>query len=182
MSTTDPPADTLNGLKRATGRTLARACVIGDRTPGVAAVAVLARSLRLQAGLSTRELAARSGLARSTITRLEAAQLRPRRSMLAVLAVGLDPGRRRELLSRLVDAAGGDMAVDTPGWRRYRRRRVGRAVRNGALPVPAGLIRWAEEIGAQAGPRVALACLQQELTKGMNDDGPTTAAADPGIG
>ena len=115
--------------------------VMGDQPPGVTAVAALARSLRLEAGLSTRQLAVRSGLARSTITRLEAGQLRPRRSMLAVLAIGLDSGRPRELLGQLAGAAGADMAVDTPGWRRYRRRRVGRALRSGALPVPAEVAR-----------------------------------------
>jgi transcriptional regulator with XRE-family HTH domain len=185
---------------------------MGDQPAGVAAVAALARSLRLEAGLSTRLLAARSGLARSTITRLEAGQLRPRRSMLAVLAVGLDPGRPRELLDQLAAAAAGDMAEDTPGWRRYRRRRVGRALRSGALPLPAEvarrirmhraadealrqvaalqrqpdfmgdlkvaemadeLIRRAEGIRAQAGPRMTVASLQRQLTEGMDDGGPT---------
>jgi transcriptional regulator with XRE-family HTH domain len=102
--------------------------------PGLAA---LARSLREEAALSTRQLAVRSTLARSTITRLEAAQLRPRRSMLTVLAIGLDPGRARELLDQLVEAAGDDMAEDTPGWRRYRRRRIRRGLLAGTVPVPA---------------------------------------------
>jgi transcriptional regulator with XRE-family HTH domain len=104
---------------------------------GPPALAALARSLRKEAGLSTRQLAARSTLARSTITRLEAAQLRPRRSMLTVLAIGLDPARARELLGQLVEAAGDDMAEDTPGWRRYRRRRIRRGLLAGTVPVPA---------------------------------------------
>lgn len=58
--------------------------------------------------------------------------------MLTVLAIGIDPERTRELLEQLADAAAGDMAEDTPGWRRYRRRRVRRALRDERIPVPPG--------------------------------------------
>ena len=109
--------------------------------PGAAAAGALARSLRLEAGLSTRRLAARAAVAKSTVNRLEAGQLRPRRSMLAVIAIGIDPDRAVELTGQLVAAAAGDLAEDTPGWRRYRRRRVGRGLRSGVIPVPASVAK-----------------------------------------
>jgi transcriptional regulator with XRE-family HTH domain len=96
----------------------------------------LIRRLRTERHLSTRRLAVRSGLARSTVTRLEAGQLHPRQSTLASLAVGLDLVRCSEILDQLVAAAGAEMAPDTPGWQRYRRRRIRRGLRAGTIPVP----------------------------------------------
>lgn len=104
----------------------------------------LVRQFRTERGLSTRQLATRSTLARSTVTRLEAGQLYPRRSALVVLAAGIDPDHCREILDQLVAAAGPSMAVDTPGWRRYRRRRTRRGLLAGMVPMPATERRRAE--------------------------------------
>lgn len=84
----------------------------------------LIRTLRTEAGISTRALAARSAVARSTITRLEAGQRRPRPAMLAALAHGLDPDRATEFAHRLEAAAGESLRPDTEGGtRRIARRR-----------------------------------------------------------
>jgi transcriptional regulator with XRE-family HTH domain len=103
------------------------------------ALGAVIRQLRVERGLSTRELARRSTLARSTITCFEAGQLHPRRSALVVLAAGLDPDHSAEILSQLIAAAGDQMAPDTGGWQRYRRRRIRRALVAGTIPVPGQL-------------------------------------------
>lgn len=84
----------------------------------------LLRHLRTEAGVSTRALASRSAVARSTITRLEAGQRRPRPAMLAALAHGLDPARAAELTEHLAAAAADSLRPDTEGGtRRLSRRR-----------------------------------------------------------
>jgi transcriptional regulator with XRE-family HTH domain len=103
---------------------------------GQTAVGHLARELRLAAGLSERALARRSAVARSTVTRLEHGQIRPRRSLLSALAVGIDPDRQKELREQLVAAASDDIAVESDGWRHYRRRRLERGILAGQVPMP----------------------------------------------
>src|SRR5208282_3639525 len=97
-------------------------------TTGRAATGQLLRELRLAAGLSERALARRSAVARSTVTRLEHGQIRPRRSLLSALAVGIDPDRTRELREQMVATAGDDIAPESDGWRRYRKHRLDRGI------------------------------------------------------
>ena len=103
---------------------------------GRTAVGQLVRELRTAAGLSERALARRSAVARSTVTRLEHGQIRPRQSLLSALAVGIDPDRTRELREQMVAAAGDDIAPESDGWRRYRKHRLDRAILAGRVPLP----------------------------------------------
>jgi transcriptional regulator with XRE-family HTH domain len=103
---------------------------------GCAAVGQLVREMRTAAGLSERALARRSAVARSTVTRLEHGAIRPRRSLLSALAVGIDPDRQKELLGQLAAAAGDAIAPESDGWRRYRRRRLERGILAGRVPLP----------------------------------------------
>ena len=73
-------------------------------------------------GLSTRGLARRSAVARSTVQRIERGVMHPRRSLLSALALGLDVDRQQELLEELTAAAGAEVAPESDGWRHYRRR------------------------------------------------------------
>lgn len=103
---------------------------------GREAAGELVRTMRTAAGLSERALATRSAVARSTVTRLEHGQLRPRRTLLSAIAVGIDPDRPKELIAQLVAAAGNDIAPESDGWRRYRRRRMERGMLRGDVPLP----------------------------------------------
>ncbi|NJP28071.1 helix-turn-helix transcriptional regulator [Microbispora sp. SCL1-1] len=94
------------------------------------------KALRAEYGIGTRPLARRSTVARSTITRLESGQRRPRPAILAAIAYGLDPGRVDELAELLATAAGDSLRPDTPGGIRRRARRTAKARR------VAGVVRW----------------------------------------
>ena len=114
----------------------------GNGAPtGRTAVGQLVRELRMAAGLSERALARRSAVARSTITRLEHAEIRPRPSLLSAISVGLDPDRPKELRERLTAAAGDDLAPESDRWRRYRQRRLERGILAGNVPLPTDLTR-----------------------------------------
>lgn len=119
-----------------------------------ATLGALLRRLRREAGVSTRALADRSAVARSTITRLEAGQRRPRPAMLAALAYGLDPDRTAELTTLLAQAAGDSLRPDTEGGRRRLARRRQRRQREVELKVDA--------MRAQAG---AMLLRAQRLTR-----------------
>ncbi len=99
------------------------------------------RALRTQRGLSTRALARRSAAARTTIQRLERGQLRPRRTLLSAVAMGIDPDRQKEILEQIATAAGESVAPDTDGTRRWRRRRIERGILAGEVPLPAKIAR-----------------------------------------
>ncbi|MBF8187309.1 helix-turn-helix domain-containing protein [Nonomuraea sp. K274] len=100
-----------------------------ERERLAATLGAVLRSLRAAYGVGTRPLARRSTVARSTIQRLEAGQRRPRRSVLAALAYGLDPGRVQELTEALCAAAGPSLRDDTAGGLRRRERRLADARR-----------------------------------------------------
>jgi transcriptional regulator with XRE-family HTH domain len=105
----------------------------------------LVRRERLSRGLSTRSLAQRAAVARSTVTRLEAAQFRPRRCLLSALALGLDPDQQRELLAQFIEAAGGaDVLAPDGEWPHYRRKRLERGILAGTTPLPAAIARSLE--------------------------------------
>ncbi len=101
------------------------------------------RRLRLAARLGTRRLAERSALSRKSIQYFEAGVMRPRRCTIGAVAYGLDPDspeHRREIIDRLVVAAGGADALAADGnWPRYRSRRFTRGLLDGSVPFPADL-------------------------------------------
>jgi transcriptional regulator with XRE-family HTH domain len=109
------------------------------------AAGALARELRIATGLSTCALARRSTVPCASISRFETGQIRPRRSLLSAVATGLDPDRTREIIGRLVDAAGGEDALAADGkWARYRWRRIERGILAGEVPLPSKLARSLE--------------------------------------
>jgi len=110
---------------------------------GVQTLAALLRQLRSERGLSTRGLAERAGVARSTVQRLERGQIRARPSTLGWLAGAIDPDRRAEIRDRLVAAAGDDLAPHSGTWARYQVRRMDRALRAGMAPLP---VAWERRI------------------------------------
>jgi transcriptional regulator with XRE-family HTH domain len=111
-------------------------------TVTLTALGALVRAERLSRGLGTRRLAIRASVARSTVQRLEAGQLRPRRSLLSALALGLDADEQRALLVRFIAAAGGEDALAEDGrWPHYRRRRHELGILAGTTPLPAALDR-----------------------------------------
>lgn len=112
-----------------------------DRSEDLARVGSLVRALRLECGLTMSALARRSAVAPSTISRLERGELRPRPSLLTVVASGLDPDRQRELREMLLAAAEGCLAPDTAGWQRYRWRRQELGWNTGEVPLPSDLAR-----------------------------------------
>ena len=114
---------------------------LGPVAAGGQALAVLLQRLRAESGLSTRRLAERAVVARSTVQRLERGQIRPRPSTLGLIASALDPDRRAEILGQLVDAAGEHIAPNNEAWSRYKGRRVRRASRAGRVPLPSALER-----------------------------------------
>jgi hypothetical protein len=114
-----------------------------------ATLGVALRALRDDFGLSSRQLARRAGVARSTITRLEAGQRRPRRSLLSVVAWGLCPDAAAAIGAVLIAAAGAHLADESPWSPRTRWRRLHRALMSKAAPLPGALRqRAADHIAA----------------------------------
>lgn len=131
------------------------------------------RRLRLEAGLGTRRLAARSGLSRKSVQYFEAGVMRPRRVTVGALAYGLDPddpARRKRIVAELIAAAGGEDALAPDGgWRRYRKRRFDRGILNGSVPLPSDIVRRLQALQRHdALRRQAWALLDQP---GALDDG-----------
>lgn len=104
-----------------------------ERAALVAGFGAELRAARLGAGLSMRQLSARAGMCKSSISQLECGLRRPRRSMLRSLADGImreapDVGYAERLEARLIEAAGPSIREDTAAsvaMRRRRRRRAG---------------------------------------------------------
>ena len=132
------------GAALARGRASARSTVRGTGQPGdwprylptpdererlAATLGAELRALRAEHGLSVARLAERAGAHPTTVARLETGERRPRPSMLASIAYGLDPDRADEITSRLVAAAGPSLRPDTEGSIRRRARRMARARR-----------------------------------------------------
>mgnify|MGYP002623813889 CR=1 FL=1 len=101
----------------------------GEQARLAASLGAELRALRAERGLTVSALAERAAAHPSTIARLEAGERRPRLSMLAALAYGLDPARVGEITARLAAAAGPSLRPDTEGSIRRRARRMERARR-----------------------------------------------------
>jgi transcriptional regulator with XRE-family HTH domain len=100
-----------------------------ERERLVATLGAELRAMRASRGLSTRALAERSTVARSSIVRLESGLRRARPATLAALAYGIDAENPEPLAERLMEAAGPSLRPDTPAGLRARRRRMERAHR-----------------------------------------------------
>jgi len=99
-------------------------------------VGALLQQLRGERSMSVRDLEGRSGVARSTISRVERGLRRPRRSMLGWLAWGLDAENVVPLTTQLAAAAGDSMIAESRWSERMHARRAVDALYKGTLPVP----------------------------------------------
>jgi transcriptional regulator with XRE-family HTH domain len=99
-------------------------------------VGALLRELRADRRMGVRDLEARSGVARSTIGRVERGLRRPRRSMLGWLAWGLDAENVTPLTRQLAEAAGDCLIAESRWSERTHARHAADALMRGTLPVP----------------------------------------------
>ncbi|MFG2021101.1 helix-turn-helix domain-containing protein [Actinomadura geliboluensis] len=134
-----------------------RARVLGDRDqtatgrgmdnrPGAAEREQLARTLgatlrtlREAHGMGTRRLAVRAACARSTVTRLERGERRPRASLLAHLAYAMNPDDPEPLRDVLIAAAGPSLVPESEWSERRRLRAINAGVFAGRVPLPGDL-------------------------------------------
>ena len=94
------------------------------------------RELRLEHGLSVRDLERRGGVNRSTISRLERGPRRPRMSVLGWLAWGQGEEKAAAIKTDLC-AVAGDLIVAESGWgERTHARRAWRQLLSGGLKLP----------------------------------------------
>ena len=121
----------------------------GERARLASTLGVLLRELRAEYDIGTRPLARRSTVARSTISRLESGQRRPRPAVLAAIAYGLDPDRAPQIAQALQEAAGESLRPDTPAGVRSRSRRL-RKARLAAIAERASIAREAQQAGRAA--------------------------------
>ena len=112
-----------------------------EREQLAATLGALLRRERRAAGYGTRRLAMAVACARSTITRLESGQQRPRECTLRYIASVLDPDHPCPLADRLVAAAGASLRPDTPGTIRQHRIRANAAILAGRRPLSSDLTR-----------------------------------------
>jgi transcriptional regulator with XRE-family HTH domain len=94
------------------------------------------RRLRLDAGLSIRQLERRSGVHRSSISLVERGLRRPRPSLLGWLAFGIDPDAPEPVKKRLCEAAGTSLIADSRWSARSHARRASRRLLDGTMPLP----------------------------------------------
>lgn len=99
-------------------------------------VGALLQQLRGDCRMGLRDLEARSGVARSTISRVERGLRRPRRSMLGWLAWGLDAENVVPLTLLLAAAAGDSLIAESRWSERAHERHAVDALYRGTLPVP----------------------------------------------
>jgi transcriptional regulator with XRE-family HTH domain len=110
-----------------------------ERDQIAATVGSRLRELRREYGLSLRDLERRSGVTRSTISRVERGLRRPRPSLLGWLAWGLNPDLSAVLRRELCGAAGMSLIAESRWSERAHGRRAWRAVLAGQMPLPAWL-------------------------------------------
>jgi len=125
--------------------------VTGDRISGrpdqeeqarlAATVGAALRAVRRERGLSLRDLERRSGVNRSTITRLERGLRRPRASVLGWLAWGLvGPDNAEQVKNGLCSAAGESLVAESRWSERSHARRAWRRVQAGGMEVPGWMV------------------------------------------
>lgn len=86
--------------------------------------------------MGTRRLAERAACARSTVTRLERGERRPRASLLAHLAYAMNPDDPEPLRDVLIAAAGGSLVPESEWSQRRRNRAINAGVLAGEVPLP----------------------------------------------
>ncbi len=91
-------------------------------------VGALLKSLRAAQGMSLRDLEKRSGIARSTISRLERGLRRPRCATLGWLAWGLAPDDPAAVEEQLAQAAADSLIAESRWSQRSRNRHAERAL------------------------------------------------------
>jgi transcriptional regulator with XRE-family HTH domain len=99
-------------------------------------VGALLQQLRGERRMSLRDLEGRSGVTRSTISRVERGLRRPRLSMLGWLAWGLDAENVVPLARQLAVAAGDSMIAESRWSERMHARHAIDALYRGTMPVP----------------------------------------------
>lgn len=107
-----------------------------ERARLVATLGATLAGMRHGRGLSTRRLAKRAAVARSTVVRLESGQRRPRPVILGALASGMEPGAPEPLRAALIEAAGDSLRPDTETGLRAHRKRAMAAALAGDKPLP----------------------------------------------
>lgn len=142
--TTNPRARALGDSQPANGGQVGEELPPGrpdaeERDRLVATLGATLKALRAEYRLSTPALAKRAATTRSTVTRLEGGQRRPRRSMLNSLAIGFDPDRQAELRDLLVAAAGTSLVPESPHSERIRGKRLATARLAGEVPMPSAI-------------------------------------------
>lgn len=110
-----------------------------ERERLAATLGALLRQLRAERRMGTRCLAVRAAVARSTVTRLEAGERRPRASLLGGIAYALDPTNPTPIRDALVAAAGPSLVPESEWSTQRRRRRMGLGLLAGTVPLPGDL-------------------------------------------
>jgi transcriptional regulator with XRE-family HTH domain len=107
-----------------------------EQTQIAGSVGAMLQQLHGERRMSLRDLEGRSGVARSTISRVERELRRPRRSMLGWLTLGLDAENVVPLTRQLADEAGDSLIADPRWLARVYDPHVADALMRGTLPVP----------------------------------------------
>lgn len=103
-------------------------------------VGALLQLLRGERQMSVRDLEARSGVTRSTISRIERGLRRPRRSTLGWLAWGLDADNVVPITQQLAAAAGDSLIAESRWSERTHARHAADALMRETMPVPLVLL------------------------------------------
>jgi len=121
-----------------------------------ASVGALLQQLRAERRMGLRDLEGRSGVTRSTISRVERGLRRPRRSMLGWLAWGLDAENVGPLTAQLAAVAADSMIAESRWSERMHARHAVDALHRGTLPVPFILLapRAVDALGGVLSDRV----------------------------
>ncbi len=94
------------------------------------------RELRAERKMGLRALERRSGVNRSTLSRLERGLRRPRISVLGWISYGLDPDNAEALKRELCGVAGGSLIAESRWSGRMHTRKAWRAMLGGTMPLP----------------------------------------------
>ncbi len=100
----------------------------------------LLRQLRRALGMGLRDLERRSGVNRSTISRIERGLRRPRRSVLGWIAWGLDADNVTAVKAQLCAAAGDSLVAESRWSERMHARKAARQLARGGMPCPLPLL------------------------------------------
>lgn len=120
----------------ATGRAMHNRPSPDEREQLARTLGATLRTLREAHGMGTRRLAERAACARSTVTRLERGERRPRASLLAHLAYAMNPDDPEPLREVLIAAAGRSLVPESEWSERRRLRAINAGVLAGRVQLP----------------------------------------------